>query len=945
MSIILTKKQLYFVVSWRGLTSIAMNLNAEELRDALGPIKNREINLLREWEVTASQYDVPEYYEEKTFSTVKTILSSKHGDLFRIPSSLKPTIADILVFFEMKGCDITPVEYRFTPSQQAVLDAEEGIVCVNSGPGTGKTFIASEKAAKLMREGVLVISFSNETITQNFERLSNHVSDIKKVGKKQTRKQKGNLIDVTTIDALANDILGKTQSRSEKSALSHDYFEGVIATCISDIISKPHLPIFWNNFNEKRYAHMIVDEAQDLSDGHGTIIKIIYEKFGFKSLTLFGDPRQRINFGVGQWYEDMCKNDTVTILDAERPVQNFKFEYSFRFKTEKLFDICNTISQSRPAIHVDMIPRDEIVRGNRIMILTNVAQIIETISSRSSPGDIAIIAPSIEKKNQCTKILDEIKDYLIANNIAINYSYVKGAMQQGVLFSSIHAAKGKEFKDTILVGFSNYPYSYSSVYGSMNDGESLNFVAHTRSTHRIFYYMPDVNFQIPAHVTETLVKVTNFERHIPSIKLIREPVFSSIDPCVIPVEHVAKFASTNQMLVKTSIIGSFPRFPVEKIILHYILTGIGGGKTPQVKKIISGDHDTCGHSEFHQQTKEGAWFEGLDLETGRLQLVQKLPFTPCPSNVRGEEFIESLMTDPNNLKAYVEMVTAKQNLFDVNQYLPIVTSLIPETPESFTCKNVIYHMRQITVSFLVWTHQHKTKTCNTMIIVCQSAEVGYGVFCSYGKCDRLIVITNDTIMRVTSALPRPQFRYWLDKLAEIYIHVSLVKHRENQNPDRVSTYRKCYFVDSEFNPEGKKLVEIAMVNSKDPYRSICKPLSCDVRFAKEYFAGIRPVDEFETGYSMDELIMLLAMNALLPVCYFHCATDVDWIDEDFEMEKINVSKTLRAMVHDKMTVSHNRIINQGDCYQLIMNRTIESQTHLLQHTALSDALVLWEILH
>ena len=59
------------------------------------------------------------------------------------------------------------------------------------------------------------------------------------------------------------------------------------------------------HYNIPKFQHIIVDEAQDIDDNRADIIKHMYASRAPLSLSIFGDPCQRINANSGKWYSDL----------------------------------------------------------------------------------------------------------------------------------------------------------------------------------------------------------------------------------------------------------------------------------------------------------------------------------------------------------------------------------------------------------------------------------------------------------------------------------------------------------------------------------------------------------------------------------------------------------------------------------------------------------------
>ena len=938
----LSKKDLFFILSHRKVPEIPLGYNVQKLLEKVGTLTKDETKLIEKWRKLSRRIEIPEAYINKSYMTIKRIFATKYGDIFRCPSTCS-SVEDLLAFYQLEGYEIEPEEISYTPSQQAVLDKENGIICVNSGPGSGKTFTANSRAAKYAEEGVLLVSFSNEAIFQNYDRLGDHVNDIKKVGKKATSKQRGNQIDVTTVDSLAKDILGEKRGKEGTKD-----FEGVIASSISKLLSH-HSPLFYDSYNRLRYHHLIIDEAQDLNDSRGNMLLLIFHLFKFKSIAIFGDPRQRINFGAGGWYQNLCISKTTKIMEKEYPVKNYAFEYSFRFKTRKMFQICNVMSECRPDIHVEMVPVDEddLSLGNRITVLTEIEQIIDIVKAQEKLSNVVIISPSIDKVNNTSKTMKQIQDTMLAREISISHRTFTNVVQESVLFSTIHSVKGKEFDIVICVGFSNYPYTYSDIYGSLNDGISLNFVAHTRAKNRIYYYMPGSEYKLPANVIEDLVKISDFDKRQATIKLIREPEILSVNPSKIDPICANTFALVNGMNVKSKLAFSFQpsRDDSAKLSINYILAKLSGKDPFQLTKYKKNDYDVYTRTEYRDRQRSGLILEGIDITTGRFAVVEKAVFSDnIPSGI---ELVECLDEDDfrRDLESYVSMCSGISAR--ANPHSGLITNMIRYTQGNDNEEIEVLNFRNIFLICEVRMFNSSIITCGDVVFTfAESNAVAYSIACFHSSKKKIVNInfSEGKAYLLTSKISPDQWKYWVESLIRIYIHSTLVKHRLNHR-GIVPENDEAFFVDTEFNPRTRDIIEIAMVYSKDPYRSIVKLTNCDPSFGVSYFNGLRSLADFESGVNMETLESLFVANQddeELPILYyFHCKTDVEWVGEEYEF--IDSSKELLRSIDEKHLLKDRHKINQGDCYEIISGRTLASHHHIRQHTALSDSLILWEL--
>jgi len=97
------------------------------------------------------------------------------------------------------------------------------------------------------------------------------------------------------------------------------------------------------------FPRIIVDESQCLDDSRGELILKFFSLLGCDSLSLFGDPRQKIRSGCGGWYRELCEHGKSSFCDLnEVTIHRTAFTYTFRFRNPKLIELANSISSRRP---------------------------------------------------------------------------------------------------------------------------------------------------------------------------------------------------------------------------------------------------------------------------------------------------------------------------------------------------------------------------------------------------------------------------------------------------------------------------------------------------------------------------------------------------------------------------------------------------------------------
>lgn len=164
---------------------------------------------------------------------------------------------------------------NLAPEQRSIVHlAAEARTFVVAGPGTGKTYTLVHRAAALVDQGVapseiLVLSFTNAVVGELRRRLAQLADSTA-------------YVRPTTIDALA----GRIAMRDDVE-LGVLGFDRTVAHATAAIESDAE------RAGVTRYAHVIVDEAQDLVGARLALIRVLLRASG-GGFTVLGDPAQGI---------------------------------------------------------------------------------------------------------------------------------------------------------------------------------------------------------------------------------------------------------------------------------------------------------------------------------------------------------------------------------------------------------------------------------------------------------------------------------------------------------------------------------------------------------------------------------------------------------------------------------------------------------------------------
>lgn len=306
--------------------------------------------------------------------------------------------------FDPKNIKVFDIDNLNQPQKDIIANAKSHSInrktllqIVNAGPGTGKTTAANSLAYSLKDEGVLLISYTNESIRENYKRFF-EFSEGKSVS--GLKKYNDTLINLVTVDSLATRIVGDA---------SDNNFDRLIQAASINIDPLK----FVHPIRNRVYNHIVVDECQDIDDLRGNFILTFCKKVGIKTLTLFGDPRQKIRGNAGTWYSQLWE-DTFDYsknghsVSTFEPIHRIGFNLSYRFTNSKMIELVNYVSSQRPTLHVELtsgIPLDKASETPiEIISLDTLCDKVFFEKFVSTCGSLCIIGPSIEADNKTTNI-------------------------------------------------------------------------------------------------------------------------------------------------------------------------------------------------------------------------------------------------------------------------------------------------------------------------------------------------------------------------------------------------------------------------------------------------------------------------------------------------------------------------------------------------------------
>ena len=970
-----------------------------ELAEMVGGVTAEERDFLQIYRNLPD--DVFSYLEgqgwfKKTYETVK-----KHAEAY-VKSTPGPTviytpshengstarirIARLLWFYHGKGRHVPLSRISLDPEQELVVNLSQGITVVNSGPGTGKTTTAAHKTARLSSvqssgdetgaEGVLVVSYTNAAVDNLLMRLLELVNNIEEISKKPGKK-----IWLTTIDALSQMLLPKGQRKTD--------FDAQIEAAIRD--SDQFASLFLTLDNKPAYQHIIFDEAQDASNERFQLLKMIYEKYHFKSFTIIGDPRQRLNIRHGGFYQELLMRGTE---QEPREGGTFsrpfvvKYHMTYRFVNPLLLELANVMSATRPAIHAELVSSDPSKLGERTLLpkFSSFEQVAADIISRVQqgvkPSCICIISPVTQKASATKTKFDAIRQILASNGVQTSDQY--GSEGGTIYTSSIQSVKGLEFDHVYFIGASGFPTYMNQEYQDINDGQSMNFVANTRARLTITY-LTDASNRAPdtvpdAMTTGGVARQVAFSREIYPEAIVTDDIelqdykkFMTHNMLPIPHEEVAKFSTESRP----------ENYMYEIVSASLAHTSVKGKTTiAQLPDQVVPMED----AKYRDYARRGMLYDMRGKDGTIFVANWQIPL------------VSNLRTITQLVSSETEAPEADETSIDVHKTFRECMTGRPSTLESMTQINdvvmkivgLLRGSTNITQSITSERIRATSITTDTTIIVFSECLYLGALVKKRNQTKRvfLVGLSSGTVVQIgTTPRPLKQYEYMVGALFSITIQYRLIRGRGRFSLASVDQSVPWYFIDTEFGPrtwhKSATIYDIALINGFDPYAStvsylLCDPtsfdpfLNPDIQYrdlegaptVDEFYAFFSHLSSIRGGHEVAENAVEAARAAATgrqaskkPVIwYFSASHDVSPFYEQHprydrarELGETGVASGLwkfEPNLDYDFVFRNARVGNakgkMSELYEGLLKTKVSAYRHILLHTAVSDALLLAE---
>lgn len=896
-------------------------------------------------------------------------------------------------------------------SQQSIIsnskDSRRGktlLQIINAGPGTGKTTAANRLAYSLRDEGVLLISYTNDSIRENYQRFFEYPLARKIVGLKKYNADVS--INIITVDSLAARILGSS---------SDNQFDQSIKTAARNI--DPFK--FLHRQRRLLYNHVVVDECQDIDEIRGYLILKFCATLGIKTLSLFGDPRQRIRSNCGKWYSSLWDKtfdyrSNQCDPDAFDPIFNVSLNETYRYENDEMTNLVNSLSIRRENLHVTL--ESKVARENfppiRIVSLEYLMEkdSLKNLIQNKGCHSVAILGPSIVADNNTSNMGKSIAKLFRYHNFPLYFKSEGAFVPDAFPFLTIHSSKGREFDYVFIYGMDGYPYNFSMI--PYDEAESLIFVAHSRARKGIYYITPQKKegvFSLPRGIETKMIDplseqntsalpismIENNEetmRHQTVTSILEDHNFSRFleanryslfigEPCSLDDWEIQEMPDSFKRKEFLPVWGFIVAFDFQaqltspRVIFDRFFSDLVHGNYVVLPPLVA----IRGQSE-------GKIIDGREVSSNMKVLsreiipTDKILLEETHQKLHIDSFDHSLAIPYGNICNFFY-----RYLMDSNDEVDFTSFFEKNTPflvrskvalETFGKGNVEVSTTDPGFPFLHGRIDYIDSDQNIIEFKSGSSAREYSTLLqawiyyvlSYaeGKAPTAVYsfdLKKGTLYEITSNQNVSRWQHIIRNYFQLAHHVSLVQKRLTMARDDPRTppeyFKKLsfplpdniYTVDTEFF-EGS-IFDISIVNVSDPYRTIVDlllPATSDgLAFALNWLPETKAEMYDSTIKTVNASFRLLhdrSTNSSDPptLAYYIASQDVDWCQYS-SVNRLNLCSSARREAEIKGSFTGGNFGPKlGELYTNLAPFPLEYQSHLHAHTSLTDALLLYELL-
>ena len=943
-----TVLSLAYVCAWRGFP-VPSKLVKSYLEELLGPVTQMEHAEIEKWYACSEDPSILDPWRcfdgsIPPTNVISRALAMRSGNQCLIPTGVMNSRggsrADecgqrlTIAYYRVRGLPWTPLKEGLTLEQQTV--STRGLAkssdppvttLVRAGPGTGKTSTGIELARIAVQAGqaVLFLAFTNSAVTTLRRRvaadpyLGSRYRSEPFAAKNSERHDRRSVL-LSTVDQMARAVLTGCTGRSVQTGLS---FDAIVRNALAMITNNRHsLNVFIESAGIPKFDHIVVDEAQMLSDDRAAFIRAVVNGMtvsginGLRSchLTVFCDPKQTITPGAGQWlislYEKAqstsATSNSRSIQFDSRAWELLDLTRTFRFATQEMLDFVMHVSKARPALHVDLVPGNAVVpsMGPSAYARTvcDIALVAAEIQSfYRSTSSVGILTPTLGRTNKTSLQIQSLVLELQKLQVPICIHGDSKYQGNGVVITTFNSCAGMEFSHVFIFGAAAYPKNNAQI--PAETGRSLMFVANSRAKYSICYVLDRLELcvdvdreRVQPYIDVMLDKYTLPEKYDPKLPkcwtgdiLFREETGSTFMACngILQHKYGIKNAfdpnATCPLYEALLALDSTGRIPV---LLEAARSAASAGPKYEISPMAAHMQGIATRGRIVQMS-DGSYLSDDDGHPYRFQAPPDAQ-TMSPrdlfywySNMRIEQVVDKGQERAQRLR----------NLLD-----QVLASLSPDgsVPIIKLCKHGVRQSPGTNVressSYMAYAPDAMVTIAGRTGYITYCADPYLAMYCAgllQSPAARAFVVhvsPSAGTVKVFDGFHAKMY-YLLDALKRTHIYHMTVIFKQNFlgiSPSECPTINS-YAIDTEF-VNGSEIYEIGLLCMSHPFRSLCALVECPGLDAGALRRSNIDASEYAeikvslTDFAIDfvEQATQLSTEHCPRVFYFSSPVDISW---------------------------------------------------------------------
>lgn len=835
--------------------------------------------------------------------------------------------------------------------QKRVENLNTKYICVNAGPGTGKTtsIVARIRACCAAKERVLVMAYTNSACVTIADKLREYPEFYGHAIIAASNDLEGmkHLVYICTIDVLARFLVTTAGERRYTSDADYDQ---IVAAAREQVRQNPNIRNILYLNGTPRWRHIIVDEAQSVNDERGALVSHIHAKMstavlndaGHVTMAILGDPKQKVARGAGGWFDNCLKRSEC--------VESFKITH--RPKTPEILALINYASSLQPQFHVQLESVHFAERTNdvrmRAFSVTETQLIAQEIQYLMQTGyTVGVISSDMYTMSHTSCAIDALSNALLELGVKFTKKTQHNYKPNGCFFVTYQSAAGMEFDYVYVYGLGS-----KSTELHLELQSCLGFVALTRSRVETICVFGDrvnlpgfnmSNFVCSSAVNSNIFDIPPNYRQLDIVRETAELIFVPQSTLFYRANGI-KFETEN---MPTSLQLSAPMDPF--VITCAVCDGLPLFALSQPNGQKSREHFEIAVPEYDHLYKVSTWYakgcvtNGIFMPRGEKMGVLNYGELSAREryyaglNKRAPESITSTFNYEEVFKKWI-LTLSCEILGEENCRIEKVIRPWPRELQGVTsCATALIQTTngdEKCLFVITVTDNPYLAYFNTMTYSCLDSPIGVCVNPNTGSATVVHTLAN-----------KERFLYVTRKLVELTHYQRTLEFKAKLMRKSTLAEKGCFYVDTEYDsPRGGAVIyEVGVLNVTNPYNSISAyiiPLDKNAYTHIMETTGLTPEEFNKIAIKSQDLELLVNTACALdghsnPTFKYYHVSDIDmkWYTRKVSHLSImaSISERLNGIYR-----SSNSSAKLDDVYETTISLTPSEK----KHTAFFDACVL-----